>query len=177
MHPTSSRSIRTAPPTSDDKNIIISHHPDSDFQQLTRGSLCSNPNLQIILWHWIGIKFPCWWPYNTMGTTDFTEPLINGEQRRLASDSALVIPEAYAAVNPEGHDPRGTGVKRWAWGEIREQCWLSAPIMAMYMLQHMVWLSGNLFVGHLGAFPLAAVSLANSFSCITGYYVLVSPNL
>jgi hypothetical protein len=52
MHPTSSRSIRTAPPTSDDKKniiiiIIISHHPESDFQQLTRGSLCSNPNLQI----------------------------------------------------------------------------------------------------------------------------------
>ena len=111
-----------------------------------------------------------------MGMADFTEPLINGEQR-LASASALVIPEAYTAVNPEGHDPCGTGVKRWAWGEIREQCWLSAPIMAMYMLQHMVGLSGSLFVGHLGAFPLAAVSLANSFSNMSGYYVLVRPNL
>lgn len=89
----------------------------------------------------------------------------------------LSISGSYTAVNPEGHDPCGTGVKGWVWGEIREQCWLSAPIMAMYMLQHMVGLSWSFCVGHLGALPLAAFLLASFISNISGFYVLESPNL
>jgi hypothetical protein len=118
----------------------------------------------------------------TMGE-EFSEPLINAELGPPPISSSIVVhAESYGAVNrplsdghgsnPMGHEPE-RDPSRWLWTEIQEQCWLSLPIMAMYGLQFVLAISGITFVGHLGAFALSAVSLANSFVGITGSAVLV----
>lgn len=115
---------------------------------------------------------------------DFTEALINGEPNARSTTLAVfTVAENFIAVtrplsdghgnNPGSHGPEEGGSSRWAWGEVREQCWLAGPIMGMYLLQYIMAMSGTVFVGHLGPFPLAAVTLANSFTAMTGFSVLV----
>lgn len=115
---------------------------------------------------------------------DFAEPLINGEiNPPTVTSSVFTVAENYIAVtrplseghgnNPVSHDPEEKGTSRWLWGEIREQCWLAGPIMGMYMLQYVMAMAGIVFIGHLGSFPLAVVSLANSFCGITGFTFLL----
>lgn len=115
---------------------------------------------------------------------DFVEPLINGEiNPPSVTTSVFTVAENFLAVtrplsdghgnNPVSHDPEEKGTPRWVWGEVREQCWLAGPIMAMYLLQYVMALAGIVFIGHLGSFPLAAVSLSNSFCGITGFNFLV----
>lgn len=115
---------------------------------------------------------------------DFTEPLINGEiNSSVITSSVFVVTENHIAVtrplcdghgnNPIANDPSKIGFSKWVWGEVREQCWLSGPIVAMYFMQFLMSIVGVMYIGHLGALPLAAVSLANSFGGITGFTVLV----
>lgn len=114
---------------------------------------------------------------------EFAEPLINGEINPPSITSTVfTVAENYIAVphplsdghasNPVSHDPEEKGTSRWIWAEVREQCWLAGPIMGMYMLQYVMALSGIIFLGHLGSFPLAAVTLSNSFCGITGFTLL-----
>lgn len=118
-----------------------------------------------------------------MATTgsEFTEPLINGEiNPPTITTTVFTVAENYIAVtrplpnnhasNPVSNSKEGT--TRWVWAEVREQCWLAGPIMAMYMLQYVMALAGIIYIGHLGSFPLAAVTLTNSFCGITGFTVL-----
>lgn len=125
----------------------------------------------------------------TIGEVDFTEPLINAELTPpMIASSLFTAAEHYVASikplsnghgdNPVSHDPEakvGTTAssQRWVWGEVREQCWLAGPIMAMYLLQYIISVAGTIFVGHLGSLPLAAFSLANAFTSITGFTLLV----
>jgi MATE family multidrug resistance protein len=112
---------------------------------------------------------------------EFAEPLINGEVTPPPLTSAVfTVAENYIAVTrplPNNHDTNPISStentsSRWIWAEVREQCWLAFPIMGMYMLQYIMVLAGVIFLGHLGSFPLAAVSLSSSFCGITGYTVL-----
>jgi hypothetical protein len=132
----------------------------------------------------VGVDLQC---VMTIGE-DFAEPLINGEiNPPTVTSSVFTVAENYIAVtrplseghgnNPVSHDPEEKGTSRWLWGEIREQCWLAGPIMGMYMLQYVMAIAGIIFIGHLGSFPLAVVSLANSFCGITGFTFLVNPSL
>lgn len=114
---------------------------------------------------------------------DLKEPLITGELSPLTIPSSVFpVAENFIAVtelsngqanNPVSHDPEEIDSSRWVWGEIREQCWLAGPIVAMYLLQYVMNLAGTVFVGHLGSLPLAAYALASAFTNITGFHVLI----
>ncbi|KAG0592969.1 hypothetical protein KC19_1G294200 [Ceratodon purpureus] len=114
----------------------------------------------------------------------FTEPLINAEVNPLSmTPSVFTVAENNVAVtrplsdghaeNPVSHDPEEKGISRWVWAEVREQCWLAGPIMCMYMMQYITNIACTVFMGHLGAFYLAAHTLANCFCSMSGFTVLV----
>nr|XP_024390353.1 protein DETOXIFICATION 16-like isoform X3 [Physcomitrium patens] len=114
---------------------------------------------------------------------DFMEPLKNGDVYPPSiTPTVFTVVDNYSSVirtlsdglgnNPVGHDVEAKGMSKWVWGEVREQLWLAGPIMVMYAMQYIMTMGGVVFVGHLGAFSLAAMTLANSFCGITGYTIL-----
>lgn len=85
--------------------------------------------------------------------------------------SAVFENHSGHGLSKSKHDEKGSW--EWVWAEVRVQLWLAGPIMGMYMMQYIMSLANVVFVGHLGSLPLAAFTLANAFSSMTGYTVLV----
>ena len=67
----------------------------------------------------------------------------------------------------------GAPVPRVAVAEAKRQLILGAPIAGMNVLNFMMQLVSIIFVGHLGALPLAGAAMSASLSNVTGFAVLV----
>ncbi|KAG9449028.1 hypothetical protein H6P81_008993 [Aristolochia fimbriata] len=56
--------------------------------------------------------------------------------------------------------------------EAKKQLWLALPLIVVTMLQFSLTIVSAIFVGHLGALPLAGASMAVCFTSVTGFSVL-----
>jgi hypothetical protein len=57
--------------------------------------------------------------------------------------------------------------------EVKKQLWLAGPLVAGALLRYVIQMISVMFVGHLGELPLAGASMANSFTTVTGFSLLV----
>uniref|UniRef100_A0A0E0G6P2 Protein DETOXIFICATION n=1 Tax=Oryza nivara TaxID=4536 RepID=A0A0E0G6P2_ORYNI len=63
----------------------------------------------------------------------------------------------------------GLGVRE----EVKKQLWLAGPLVAGALLRYVIQMISVMFVGHLGELPLAGASMANSFTTVTGFSLLL----
>ena len=99
------------------------------------------------------------------------EPLIDGLE-----DSSKKPPLLRPLIRGNGGpdlDLVGAPVPRVAVAEAKRQLILGAPIAGMNVLNFMMQLVSIIFVGHLGALPLAGAAMSASLSNVTGFAVLV----
>ncbi|XP_015641495.1 protein DETOXIFICATION 16 isoform X1 [Oryza sativa Japonica Group] len=57
--------------------------------------------------------------------------------------------------------------------EVKKQLWLAGPLVAGALLRYVIQMISVMFVGHLGELPLAGASMANSFTTVTGFSLLL----
>lgn len=61
--------------------------------------------------------------------------------------------------------------------EVKKQLWLSGPLISVSLLLYCLQMISVMFVGHLGELELSGASMATSFASVTGFSLLVYPNI
>uniref|UniRef100_A0A0D6QR75 Protein DETOXIFICATION n=1 Tax=Araucaria cunninghamii TaxID=56994 RepID=A0A0D6QR75_ARACU len=59
------------------------------------------------------------------------------------------------------------------WEEVRKQCWIAGPMVAVNLLQCFLQLISVMMVGHLDELALSSASIATSFAGVSGFSVLM----
>ncbi|KAL1819384.1 hypothetical protein ACET3Z_014253 [Daucus carota] len=89
-----------------------------------------------------------------ISSSSLIKPLINGND---AADEHL----------------KGVITKQDIVVEVKKQLWLAGPLICFSLLQSCLQLISVMFVGHLGELALSGASVANSFTSVTGFSLLM----
>ncbi|KAJ0262782.1 hypothetical protein HA466_0032680 [Hirschfeldia incana] len=89
------------------------------------------------------------------------------DTEKVDKEITTVLPAAQHLVGDSSDT--GQSVKE----EVKNQFWLSAPLIGVSLLQYSLQVISVMFVGHLGSLPLSAASIATSFASVTGFTFLM----
>lgn len=61
--------------------------------------------------------------------------------------------------------------------ELKKVSYMAAPMVAVMVMQYLIQVVSVMMVGHVDQLSLSGVSIATSFTSVTGFSLLVSPYL
>ncbi|KAH9289183.1 hypothetical protein KI387_033300, partial [Taxus chinensis] len=102
------------------------------------------------------------------GDSDFIQSYVHEND---VLKESLIPKEETLVFGDEQDDSKYTGVVLWE--EIKKQCWIAGPMVAVNMLQYSLQMIYVILVGHLGELALSSASIATSFAGVSGFSVLV----